>query len=115
MRGMAVKLLAVSYSCTGALLGQLFALICRRSDALHDKPDLVLLVLLGHLLCLPGLVLFFRRGLEDPPLTSLVELPEALIRARSVTNRVACILFAAAWVFGLILGFWFSVRSTLPR
>jgi hypothetical protein len=115
MRGMGVKLLALSYSCTGALLGQLCALIFRRSDVLHEKPDLVLLVVLGNLVCLPALVLFFRRGLADPPLASPFSLIHALIHTRSVTNRVACFLFAAAWVLGLILGLWFFVRSPLSR
>ena len=115
MRGMGVKLLALSYSCTGALLGQLCALIFRRADVLHENPDLVLLVLLGNLLCLPALVLFFRRGLADPPMASPFSVLGALITTRLVTNRVACFLFAAAWIVGLTLGFWLFLRSPLPR
>jgi hypothetical protein len=53
---------------------------------------------------LSALVVFFRRRASEPPLESFVHPLEVVIRGLPASNRVAFVLFALAWLVGVILG-----------
>ncbi len=74
------------------------------TEWLQAHLDMLALALLGNFLGLTGLVLFFRRGLADPPLGGPVSVLDGLLRGFRVNNRLAFCLFAVAWLLGLVLG-----------
>lgn len=112
MQNLGVKLLAVSFCCFGALLGQALREVCvaPAADWFHDRLELLVLAALGNLIGLSALVICFRRRAAEPPLESPVYVMEALIRGLPANNRVAFPLFSVAWLLGAILGMALKVQ-----
>ena len=112
MQNLGIKLMAVSYSCIGGLLGQFIrcALPGHPPDWLQDRMDLLAFALLGNFLGLTCLLLIFRRRAVEPPLDSIVTPVEVLLRGLPANNRVAFLLFSAAWLVGLLLGMGLTVQ-----
>ncbi len=110
MQSAGVRLAVVCYCCIGALFGQLLrgTVPGTRTDWLPEHLDVLALALLGNFFGLTGLVLFFRRGLAEPPLGNVLSVVEGLVRGIRMNNRLAFAVFALAWLLGVFIGL--SVR-----
>lgn len=110
MQNLGVKLLAVSFCCIGVLLGQVLREISFRHPTvwMRERLDLLAFALLGNFLAFSALIVCFRRRAAEPPLESSLRPIEVLVRGVPANNRVAFLIFSAAWVLGTVLGMAFK-------
>jgi len=112
MQNLGIKLVAVSYCCTGALLGQFIraAFLGRHSDWLPQRMDLLAFAMLSNFIALSCLAVVFRRRAVEPPIDGLSRPFEVLLGDSPANNRVAFLIFSVAWLMGVLLGMSFSIQ-----
>lgn len=106
MHKLGISILTVLYFGVGGLLGEFLRALWQRrvADAYSDSRWLLAVMVIGNLLCILCLILLFKQLKHEPPMEKFDRSSHPAVYGLPVTGRIAFLLFAVAWVMGLVVG-----------